>query len=224
MIARSYLIGAALLFAGGIGLGWWARGAGAKKVATVATQKADQITAAATAALQQGVQHVQAAKAQDPAIAAAHSAVAASRARLQMDQAARAARPVRPAGAPASEPAGVALGLAVDRDKDRLITAQAQEIALLRAQGQEKDAAIDALQAAASGFQQAGQVLRPALAQATLPEHPWAAGVIYGTGRAIGAFIERDFGPFRAGVDVIRRQLPAGPATIDTSARLGWRF
>lgn len=215
------LVGAALV--AGAWLGWSARGWGARKTVGTALVQTDRTTAAANADLQQGRAHGSAARGLDPAIEDAHSAVGKDRARLQMDQAARAARPVRPAGERPG-PADEALDLAVDRDKDQVITSQAQEIALLRQKVGELETSNALLDAAAVGHQQAGEVLREATVKAALPEHPWSAGVVYGTSDTWGAFVERDLGPFCAGVDVVRRVLPNGAATIDTTGRLGWRF
>jgi len=52
------------------------------------------------------------------------------------------------------------------------------------------------------------------------PVKPWAAGLSYGTGHAVGLWIERDIGKLRAGIDIERG--PTGKA--DARVRLGVRF
>jgi hypothetical protein len=51
----------------------------------------------------------------------------------------------------------------------------------------------------------------------------WGAGISFGTDSSRGAWVERDFGPLRAGVDVIRRQLNGG-SQWEANARVGIHF
>lgn len=56
--------------------------------------------------------------------------------------------------------------------------------------------------------------------------HPWAAGGSYEVvHRDYGAWVERDFGPFRLGVDMVRRApLPGQPADLGAFVRVGVRW
>ena len=108
----------------------------------------------------------------------------------------------------------------MEQDQAQLITDLTAENGALRAQNADLKLAVTSLTQAGQGFQQESTGLRAAVTSA----RPWAVGLIYGTSQTMGAFMERDLGPIRAGVDVVRRVLPAGNATIDASARLGWRF
>lgn len=215
MTVKGYCLAAAMLFAGGAWLGWASRGRGA----TTGTAQAAKIDATASAALNQGVSIAKVAQAKDPAIQAAHSAVDADRARLKADEVRRAADPVQPGAAGSAGPAAAPLESPVEQDKDHLITDLTTENTAIRSQNADLKAAVPELTQAAQGFQEESTVLRAAFT----PAKPWAAGAIYGTS-TVGAFVERDLGPIRAGVDVVRRVLPAGNATVDVSARLGWRF
>jgi hypothetical protein len=214
--ARGYILVAAVVFAAGAWLGWAARGHGA----SAAVAQANKIDAPTTAALSKGVSSAKVAQAKDPAIQAAHSAVDADRTRLQADEVRRAAQPVQPASAGSTGPAAAPVASAVEQDQAQLITDLTAENGALRAQNADLKLAVTSLTQAGQGFQQESTGLRAAVTSA----RPWAVGLIYGTSQTMGAFMERDLGPIRAGVDVVRRVLPAGNATIDASARLGWRF
>ena len=119
------------------------------------------------------------------------------------------------------------MGADLDAAKDQLITAEDadrgalhQDLADTKTElAQTRDEAAS-FRRAADSFQAESATLRSAI----VPPRPWAAGVIYGTSSTVGAFLERDLGPIRAGVDVVRRVLPAGPATVDATARVGWCF
>lgn len=220
-------IGVVVLALGCLWVGFDAQSCTSHKVAAAAIKEADKKDAKAVDALDVGVNNATAAKAQDPAIDAGKSKVAQDRARLALDEArARAPRAVRPPatpGAPDPQPLPEPLSSPVDADKDRLIADltdltqdQAAKIAFLQS-------AYDSAHTAALGFQSEAASLRITVTALQGQPRPWAAGAIYGTSTA-GAFVERDLGPFRAGVDVVRRVLPAGNATVDATARLGWRF
>jgi hypothetical protein len=214
--ARGYILVAAVVFAAGAWLGWAARGHGA----AAAVAQANKIDAPTTAALSKGVSSGQVAQTLEPAKQAAHTKVDADRARLQADEVRRAAQPVQPAGSGSTGPAAAPVASAVEQDQAQLITDQATENGVVEAQNADLQASVTSLTQAAQGFQQEASALRAAI----VPARPWAAGIVYGTSQTMGAFVERDLGPIRAGVDVVRRVLPAGNATIDASARLGWRF
>ena len=234
MTFKGYLIAAALLLAGGIGLGWWARGGGKSQPAALAqADKKDQVAAAAYT---QGDQHGQEAKTTAGTVAKDEAAAAGTGAEVAKLQAEVArlrklhAAPVCPAGAPGAAPADPGaqpVGADLDAAKDQLITAEDadrgalhQDLADTKTElAQTRDEAAS-FRRAADSFQAESATLRSAI----VPPRPWAAGVIYGTSSTVGAFLERDLGPFRAGVDVVRHVLPAGTATIDASARLGWSF
>jgi hypothetical protein len=220
-------LGMAVLALGCIWVGFDAQSCSSHKVASAAIAKANKQDAKAVDALDVGVNNAKAAQAQDPAISAGQSNVAQDRARLALDEArardARAVRPPAAPGAPDPQPVPEPLASPVDADKDRLIAdltdltqAQAAKIAFLQS-------AYDSAHTAAVGFQGEAASLRIAVTALQGQPRPWAAGAIYGTSTA-GAFVERDLGPFRAGVDVVRRVLPAGNTTVDATARLGWRF
>jgi len=214
--ARGYILVAAVVFVAGAWMGWAARRHGA----SAAVAHAATIDATATAALSKGVSIGQAAQTLEPAKQAAHSKVDADRTRLQADEVRRAAQPVLPAGAGSTGPAAAPVASAVEQDQAQLITDQTTENGVVEAQNADMQASVTSLTQAAQGFQQEASTLRAAIT----PARPWAAGIVYGTSQTMGAFLERDLGPIRAGVDVVRRVLPAGNATIDASARLGWRF
>jgi hypothetical protein len=219
---RNLLLAVAwLIFVIGAWLGWSARGWGARRAATATIQQADATNAANTAALQEGVQHVQAAHGLDQAIEAAHAAVVAHAPRPWVGAHVQGSGPVRPAD---SVPADGGSAVAVADDHEALISDLRHENDLLHQWKAEAEPAMANLRQAAEGLQRENAGLRTALQATTLPEHPWAVGGIYGTSQTWGAFVERDMGPFRTGVDVVRRALPSGTATIDTTARLGWRF
>jgi hypothetical protein len=201
---------------------------GDHKAVAAAMVQDNKTDATATAALNKGVSSAKAAQAQEPTIQAAHSKVDADRARLQMDEA-RSARPIRipaPAGShgPDPQPVPPPLESPVEQDKDQLIHDLTKENAALRAQNTDLQAAVASLKPAATGFQQESVSLRQSVSTLQGDKRAWAAGVVYGTSQTLGAFVERDLGPFRAGVDVVRRVLPAGNATIDATARVGWSF
>ena len=66
--------------------------------------------------------------------------------------------------------------------------------------------------------------LRSALASQKALEHVWAVGGSYGTDRQCGVWVERDLGPVRVGVDIVRHPLPGGNSTLEAVARAGWSF
>lgn len=81
-------------------------------------------------------------------------------------------------------------------------------------------AAADYKQAAQDSQAEAAQ-LRAAL---TVRQKAWAVGGLYGTDSSLGAWVERDLGVVRVGVDVVRRPIAGGQTTLEAIARLGIRF
>lgn len=235
MTAKGYLIAAVLLLAGGAGLGWMARGWGSKSQPADLAQAAQQDQTGANA-YDAGVQHGQEAKTTAPAVAKDEVAVADKGAKLAQLQAEvaylRKLQPgaVRPSGAPGAPAAGalpLPVGTTLDAAKDELIDAEDADRGALNQDLADTKTQLGQTQAAAASFQLSADSYRAetvTLRSAIVPARPTAAGIIYGTSQTIGAFIERDFGPIRAGVDVVRRVLPAGPATVDATARVGWCF
>ena len=235
MTAKGYLIAAVLLLAGGAGLGWMARGWGSKSQAAALAQAAQQDQTGANA-YDAGVQHGQEAKTTAPAVAKDEAAVAGTGAKVAELQAevtrlrklqSGAVRPASAPGAPAAGPLPLLVGAPLEAAKDQLIVAEDADRGALKQDLSDTKTQLSQTQASAASFQQSAVAYRAetiTLRAAIVPPRPWAAGVIYGTSSTVGAFIERDLGPFRAGVDVVRHVLPAGTATIDASARLGWSF
>jgi hypothetical protein len=233
MTFKGYLIAAVLLLAGGTGLGWWARGGKSQPAALAQAAQQDQTGSTAYDA---GVQHGQEAKTTAPEVAKDEAAVAdknATVAQLQAEVARlRKLQPgaVRPAGAPgaaAADALPVPVGTPLEAAKDQLITAEDADRGALNQDLADTKTQLGQTQAEAASFQQSADAYKAetvTLRSAIVPARPTAAGIIYGTSQTIGAFIERDFGPIRAGVDVVRHVLPAGPATVDATARVGWRF
>ncbi len=53
---------------------------------------------------------------------------------------------------------------------------------------------------------------------------PWAAGAVYGSDGMAGGSVERDLGPLRVGVDVVRHKLPGGDSKLEAVGRVYVRF
>ena len=112
----------------------------------------------------------------------------------------------------------------MEQDKDRLIadltkvnSDQAEKIAFL-------ESAYKSADAAAHGFQAEAASLRIAVSALTGDKRVWAAGGIYGTNGTAGVAAERDLGPFRVGVDVVRRPISNGNSTLEAQGRVLYRF
>jgi hypothetical protein len=80
----------------------------------------------------------------------------------------------------------------------------------------------DSWRSMAQASQQESAQLRVVIA--SRPSYSWAAGGSYGTDKQVGAWIEKDSGRLRYGLDVVRHQLAGGNSTLEAVARLGWRF
>ena len=101
--------------------------------------------------------------------------------------------------------------------QDRLIQAQDD-------QNTELTGARDEYRAAAQSYKAEAGNLRTALDH--IPTfRPLAVGVLYGTDRSMGAWVEYDLGRVRIGADLVRRPLDiAGRTNIEGTVRLGWRL
>ena len=218
--------------------GWALQSRSAHHLASAAQAQAARDDTGAATAYQQGVSHTQAAQQQAPVIAQDESRVGRDDAAVAADRLALAKLHPRPvpdprspqapppqsvAGPPASDPEVDALRRLSD-DLTRDLTDTKQLLADTRVQLVEKTAEADAFRQSADGYQKEAGSLKVALTALQGQRRHWSAGLIYGTSQTVGAYVERDAGPFRIGADVVRRVLPAGNSTIDASARLGWTF
>jgi len=116
--------------------------------------------------------------------------------------------------------------LAVDAPPNPLVPVVAAQDRLIASQdthAAELTAARDAHKAAEQSYKAESVNLRTALAHIPEPR-PLAAGVLYGTDKTIGAWVEYDFGPVRVGADVVRRPYAGGGTTLEGIVRVGWRF
>lgn len=130
--------------------------------------------------------------------------------RAEVERLRRIAAPALAVGAPANPLVPVVAA------QDRVIQSQDAHAAELTAARDEHKAAEQAYKAEAGN-------LRTALAHTPQPR-PLAVGVLYGTDKTIGAWVEYDFGPVRVGADVVRRPYAGGGTTLEGIARVGWRF
>ena len=112
----------------------------------------------------------------------------------------------------------------MDADKDRLISDQAAAITALSAQNADLKASVQDLKKGADGLKAENLQLRSTVSTLQAQCRPWAAGVVYGTNGTIGGSVERDLGPFRAGVDVVRRSIGGGQTTLEALGHLSIRF
>jgi hypothetical protein len=114
------------------------------------------------------------------------------------------------------------VGAPLDVAKDALIAAQDRLIQDQAAQIRTVTLEARSYKAAFTQSQAAEVELRAALAARS--HHVWAAGGSYGTEGQAGAWVERDLGRVRIGLDILRRPLAAGNSTLEAVARLGWSF
>jgi hypothetical protein len=209
-------------------------------VAAAGLATADKVDQASTTAYNQGAAHGQEAQAQTSVKAQDDSAVAhqdATVAQLQAEVA-RLRKlqpgPVQPARAPgALAPVAVPLpvGSPLAVTQDQLVAALTLDNAALKKDLADtnallatKTAEADSYHQAADGFKAEAAGLRVVVgALAAAPRH-WAAGVTYGSNGTAGATVERDLGPFRVGVDVVRCSTSTGNSTLEAMARAAWRF
>lgn len=112
----------------------------------------------------------------------------------------------------------------MDQDKDRLISDQAKTITDQGAQIADMKSAVRDLQLGANGLKAEVVQLRSTITTLQGQQRPWAMGVAYGTDGTIGGSVDRDLGPFRAGVDVVRRSIGGGQTTIEAIGRVSFRF
>ena len=227
MSTWKWIVGIVLAM-GLIALGFTVKSCGSHKIEAAALAQADKLDAPAVADLAQGANSAAAAEAKNPAIQAGTSAVKIDRAKLAMDQAsAQRSRPVQPPSVPGSpdpQPVAPPVESVVEQDKDQLIadltkvnSDQSEKIAFL-------ESAYKSADAAAHGFQAEAASLRIAVSALAGDKRVWAAGASYGSNGTAGAFVERDLGPFRAGVDVMKRPAGNGNSTLEAVGRLAYRF
>lgn len=189
----------------------------ARKAAAVATTQAAQAGTQGALDESHAQGAYQAAQQLQPVIVRDDTAVAAAHAEVER---LRAALAVALQQAPVQDPAREALIAAQATEN----AAQATEIQDLKARGADLEAAYTAqvkatgdYKAQAASLQVANDLLRRA-------QRPWAAGASVGTDSSKGVWAERDLGPVRVGVDVIRRPATGGSTTLEAIARVGWRF
>jgi len=197
----------------GFGLG---RGLGHAQV-TAAVTAANQAEAVATTDHAQGVQHDAEAEHRAPVLANDDAEVQ----RLE--------RIADPAPDPAPSPAlpgSQVVGpppVVVDDTEHQLVAALKKDLADTKDQLATVTLARDAYRSEADARAQECTQLRVALAAVPRDLH-WSAGAVYGTGQTAGGYVERDLGPIRVGVDIVRRQLAGGQTTLEAIGHLGMRF
>ena len=204
---------AVLALAFGFALG---RGLGHAQVAA-AVKAADRQEAIATTDHAQGVQHDQEASNRAPVLAADDAEVE------RLEKLADPAPDPAPAPAlPGSEVVGPPPVVVVDAEH-LLVAALKKDLADTKDQLATVSLARDAYRSEAYARAQECTQLRAALA-AVPRELRWSAGGVYGTAQTLGGYVERDLGPFRVGLDIVRRQLAGGQYTLEAVGRAGIRF
>jgi hypothetical protein len=189
--------------------------------------QADQQDRQGTASATQGASHDQAAAAQQPTLQADAEAVSRSRtevARVRATTPRPAPVPPTP-GVPNPEPAGAPVETPLEAAQGHLIDALTKENTDLKAQNAELTAARDSWREAAGQFKAETASLRTVIAHTPKPR-PLAVGVLVGTNRSFGAWVEYDLGPVRVGADVVCRPavtLGQKPE-VEAIGRIGWRF
>jgi len=207
--------------------GWALRSHLRQRAAAQQTAQADQHHEQAIQHAAQGAVHDQASTAQTPVLTADASRVAQLQAEVARLRAA-AARPPVPnpvPGMPEPQPVTPPVDLApLVAAQDALIQGLQQENGDLKVQVLNLTAARDSWHAAYEDEAKASAARASAVTSLQGEYRPWGVGALYGTSQQIGLVAERDLGPVRLGVQVSRRVLPAGNATIDAAATAVWRF
>jgi hypothetical protein len=111
--------------------------------------------------------------------------------------------------------------VAPDPQDVALNEAYRKEIADLKTQLQTVTLESQSYKAANQASQSEVIALRAALA---LTNHHWAAGAVYGTDNTVGAYVTRDLGLVRVGLEVVRRPVLGGQTTLEAIGNIGWRF
>ena len=107
--------------------------------------------------------------------------------------------------------------------QDTKITAQDAQITALEQANAARRGQVDQLNAALRAADARAGLLESQLRNMARPR-PWAAGAVYGSDGMAGGSVERDLGPFRVGVDVVRHKLPGGNTTLEAVGRILVRF
>ena len=204
---------AVLALAFGFALG---RGFGHAQVAAE-VKVADHLEVVSTTEHTQGVQHDAEAAQRAPVLAADDAEVERLEKLLPP-----APDPAPTPALPGSDVVGPAPVVVADPEH-QLVAALKKDLADTREQLTSVSLARDAYRAEADTRSQENQALRAALAAAPRELH-WSAGAVYGSGQTLGGYVERDLGPFRVGLDLVRRQLAGGQTSLEAIGRAGIRF
>jgi hypothetical protein len=81
-----------------------------------------------------------------------------------------------------------------------------------------------AFQQSADSYRQEAAGLRVVVGALQSTVRPWAAGITYGSNGTLGPAAERDLGPFRVAVALVRRPIGNGNTTIEAQGTALWRF
>lgn len=202
MTIRTWAVLALCVVLASAGLGYYS-GCQKDKAKQQAVQAADKKHEVVVQQTAQGTEHDAKADAIAPELAALRAEVARLR---------RVSASALAVGAPTNELAPLV------EAQDRVIQSQ-------DAHDAEITAARDSWRAAATASQEEAKQLRVALDNAP-KRYPWAAGVLYGTDKSKGIWVEYDLGRLRLGADLVSRPIDStSPRTsIEAVARLGWRW
>jgi FtsZ-binding cell division protein ZapB len=220
----SLLAAAALVVVVGAYSGWRAI---RTHQAAVHLKKADQLDTTQATHGAKAETHEQEAQALTPTLQEDDAAVARARAavdRLAVLHSGSAAHSTAPAGDATPQPVHAPVVVApLDAAKDVLISALTKDVADLKAANASLAQADQERQAQVKDLKAEVVQLRASIA-ARPPELRWAVLGIYGTNQSAGASVEYDRGAFRAGLDVVRRQVSGGQSTVEALGRVGMRF
>jgi len=230
-------IGIALLAGALICLGFGARGCSSSKVAAAGLAQAAKTDQAATTAYNEGATHGQESQAQQAQVAKDDAPLDGDNAAVARDRvevAKHRARPVQPAAGaqpvqgdvaePAPTLAEVAALQRLTDDLTQDLSDTQKALLDTKTLLATKTAEADSYHQAADGYRTEAAQLRLVVTALSGKVRPWAAGVTYGSNGTAGATVERDLGPFRVGVDVVRRSLGNGNSTLEAMGRLEWSF
>jgi len=108
--------------------------------------------------------------------------------------------------------------------QDELIQAQKVRISGLETQIVNLTNESTSRKAEADQFKAEAASLRVVIAHTPQP-HPLAVGLLYGTNKTMGVWVEYDIQRLRVGVDVISRPIQVmGQTNLEAVGRIGWRF
>jgi hypothetical protein len=120
--------------------------------------------------------------------------------------------------------------VALDVAKDRLIDDLTRDLTDTKKTVADQRAALEAMTLAdlerrAQVRNLQGEVLQLRASDSARPrERRWAVGATYSTDGSAGGWVERNLGPVRIGVDVVRRITPGRQSTLEAVGRIGWSF